>query len=83
MGRLVHLRKANDTAESATYRYGPSEGQSGRLAISKKERTIMVLEPVPGLTEEEDKFLYRDLAVAKLRTLCSDERFPDETFIGT
>lgn len=83
MGRLVHLWKASDTDESATYRYGPSKDQSGLLSVSKKERTVAILEPVPGIGEEEEMFLFRSLAVAKLQMLSSRESFPDETYIAT
>ena len=83
MGRMVQLWKFEDTAEAATYLYGPSKEQSGRLTVSKKEKTVTILSPIPKLSEDEDRGFYRDLAIVKLQMLSSRETYPDETFIGT
>jgi len=80
---MVQLWKFEETEEAATYLYGPSKEQSGRLTVSKKEKTVILLSPIPKLSEDEDRFFYRDLAIVKLQMLSSRESYPDETYIGT
>ncbi len=83
MGRLVQLWKVEDSADAVVYLYGPSRENSGRLEFSKKERIVSCVAPVPGLTENEERFFYRDLATVKLQMLAAKDSFPDETYIGT
>ena len=83
MSRLVQLWKIKDSAEAAVYRYGSSKEKSGQLRLSKKEKVVVCVEPVPGIPAKEEKFLFQDLAIAKLRMLATKDSYPDETYIAT
>ena len=83
MGRLVNLWKAEETATRVVYSYGPSPEQRGRIACTKADGKITLVEPLPGVSEQDDKFCYRDLAMVKLRKLHSSGVFPDEAFMAT
>lgn len=83
MGRLVHLWKAEESAESAVYLYGESREKSGRLKLSKKDKVVLCIQPVPDMPETEDRFFYRDLAALKLQMLAAKNSFPDETYMAT
>ena len=69
MGRLVKLWKEEETETRVVYSYGPSEDQRGRIVCTKTNGAISLAQPIAGLTEQDDKFFYRDLAMVKLRKL--------------
>ena len=83
MGRLVNLWKAEETETRVVYSYGPSREQLGRIACTKADGAISLVEPVPGVSEQEDRFLYRDLAMVKLRKLRRSGEFPNEASMAT
>jgi hypothetical protein len=83
MGRLVQLWKVEDSENVAVYCYGSSKEKSGRLKLSKKDQVVSCVEPVPGLSEKEERFHFRDLATVKLQMLAAKGSFPDETYIAT
>src|SRR4051794_20026766 len=51
MGRLVKLWKAEESDTRVVYSYGPSEDQRGRIACTKRDGAISLVEPIAGLTE--------------------------------
>ncbi len=83
MGRLVELWKSEETEARVVYSYGPSQQQSGRIACTKPDGAISLVEPVPGVPEQDDRFFYRDLAMVKLQMLHRAGAFPDKTYIAT
>jgi len=83
MGRLVKLWKSEETETRVVYSYGPSEEQRGRIACTKTDGAISLLEPIAGVSEQDDRFFYRDLAMVRLRKLHSSGEFPDEAFMST
>ena len=83
MGRLVKLWKKAETVEQVIYLYGPTEAKRGRIACSKADGEISLIEPVPGISDQEDRFFYRDLAMVRLRKLHRSGDFPDEAFMAT
>ena len=83
MGRLVKLWKTEETDTRVVYSYGPSEDQRGRIACTKTDGAISLVEPIAGLTEQDDRFFYRDLAMVKLRKLHRSGGFPDEATMAT
>lgn len=83
MGRLVELWKAEETDDRVVYSYGPSQQQSGRIACTKADGVVSLVQPVPDVPEQEERFFYRDLAMVKLQKLHRSGAFPDKTYIGT
>jgi hypothetical protein len=83
MGRLVKLWKTEETDTRVVYSYGPSIEQRGRIACAKADGMISLIEPVSGMSEQEDKFCYRDLAMVRLRKLHRSGQFPDEAIMAT
>jgi hypothetical protein len=83
MGRLVKLWKAEETDTRVVYLYGPSEAQRGRIACAKADGDISLVEPLPDISEQDDRFFYRDLAMVRLRKLYRSGEFPDEAIMAT
>lgn len=83
MGRLVELWKVEETAARVVYAYGPSQQQSGRIACTKVDGAVSLVEPVPDVSEQDERFFYRDLAIIKLQMLHRTGAFPDKTYIPT
>jgi hypothetical protein len=83
MGRLVELWKTEETEARVVYSYGPSQQQSGRIACTKADGEVSLVEPVPKLSDRDDRFFYRDVAMAKLQMLHRSGEFPDKTYIAT
>ena len=83
MGRLVELWRTEETEARVVYSYGPSQQQCGRIACTKDDGAVFLVEPVPNIPEQDDRFLYRDLAMAKLQMLHRSGAFPDKTYIAT
>ena len=83
MGRLVELWKSEETETRVVYSYGPSREQSGSIACIKSDGAVSLIEPLPGLSEQEDRFAFRDLAMVKLQMLHRSGDFPDKTYIAT
>ena len=72
-----------DTEECVVYSYGPSSQLQGRIACRKADGAISLLQPLPGMSEQDDKFFFRDLAMVRLRKLHHSGQFPDEAFMAT
>ena len=83
MGRLVKLWKAEDTDAQVVYSYGPSTEQCGRIACTKADGVISLVEPVPGISDQDDRFCYRDLAMVRLKKLYHSGVFPEEATMAT
>lgn len=83
MGRLVELWKAEETEDRVVYSYGPSQQQCGRIACTKADGAVSLVTPVPDVPDQDDSFVYRDLAMVKLQMLHRSGQFPDKTYIGT
>ena len=83
MGRLVKLWKAEETDTRVVYSYGPSEAQRGRIDCVKMGGAISLLEPIAGISDQEDRFYYRDLAMVKLQILHRSGDYPDEAYMAT
>jgi hypothetical protein len=61
MGRLVELWKTEETEARVVYSYGPSQQQSGRIACTKADGEVYLVEPVLKLSDQDDRFFYQDL----------------------
>jgi hypothetical protein len=83
MGRLVRLWKAGETDTRVEYLYGPTEEHRGRISCTKTDGSISLVEPLPGISEQEDRFFYRDLAMVRLLKMHRAGDFPDEAYMAT
>ncbi len=83
MGRLCRLWRVEDGPELAVYAYGDNRDKAGRIRISKVDGAIERLECVPGLSDQDDWFIYSMLAKARLEKCFKTGEYPAETHLAT